>query len=161
MDRRPQPDPPTAERDATDRDRVLIFDTTPRDGEQSPGASMNMEVKLELAAALAELGVDILEAGFPIASDGDFEAVQAIARQIEGPVIAGLARTSQGDIERAWAAICDAARPRIHVFLATSEIHRDYKLRMACSEIVRRTAEEVARARGFCDDVSIRDMSIS
>ncbi len=153
MDSHPPSNQPKPEGDATDRDRVLIFDTTLRDGEQSPGASMSMEVKLELAAALAELGVDILEAGFPIASDGDFEAVQAIARQIEGPVIAGLARTSQGDIERAWEAIRDAARPRIHVFLATSEIHRNYKLKMACSEIVRRTAAEVARARSFCDDV--------
>jgi 2-isopropylmalate synthase len=133
MGNHPQPTQAERQRDATERDRVLIFDTTLRDGEQSPGASMSMEVKLELAAALADLGVDILEAGFPIASDGDFQAVQAIARQIEGPVIAGLARTSQGDIERAWAAVRDAARPRIHVFLATSEIHRNHKLRMACS----------------------------
>ncbi len=153
MDSHPQTDRPQAERDENEGDRVLIFDTTLRDGEQCPGASMGMEAKLELAAALADLGVDILEAGFPIASEGDFEAVQAIARQIEGPVIAGLARTTRGDIERAWEAICDAARPRLHVFLATSEIHRNHKLKMACSEIVRRTAEEVARARDLCDDV--------
>jgi len=152
MDSHPQRDQPQSEHD-NGRDRVLIFDTTLRDGEQSPGASMGMDAKLELAAALADLGVDILEAGFPIASDGDFEAVQAIARQIEGPVIAGLARTAKGDIERAWEAICDSERPRLHVFLATSEIHRNYKLRMARSEIVRRTAEEVDRARGFCEDI--------
>jgi len=151
MDSHPQRDQPQPVRD--DRDRVLIFDTTLRDGEQSPGASMGMEAKLELAAALADLGVDILEAGFPIASEGDFEAVQAIARQIEGPMIAGLARTAKGDIERAWEAIRDAESPRLHVFLATSEIHRTHKLRMARSEIVRRTGEEVARARGFCEDV--------
>ena len=145
-----QPDPPRADSGV---DRVLIFDTTLRDGEQSPGASMGMEAKLELAQALADLGADIIEAGFPIASQGDFEAVRAVARNVEGPVIAGLARTFQADIERAWEAIRDAGRPRIHVFLATSEIHRDFKLRMACSEIVRRTAAEVERARELCDDV--------
>ncbi len=154
MESQQQPDQPQAERDDADNaDRVLIFDTTLRDGEQSPGASMGKDAKLELAAVIAALGVDILEAGFPIASQGDFDAVQAIARQIDGPVIAGLARTAQGDIERAWEAIRDAERPRLHVFLATSEIHRTHKLKMARSEIVRRTRDEVARARSFCDDV--------
>ena len=136
-----------------DADRVLIFDTTLRDGEQSPGASMGIDEKLELARALADLGVDIIEAGFPIASPGDFDAVAAIAREVDGPVIAGLARTAREDIERAWDAVRHAARPRIHVFLATSEIHREHKLRMAKEEIIRRTRDEVSRARERCDDV--------
>src|SRR5882672_3476400 len=100
--------------------RLIIFDTTLRDGEQSPGASMNLAEKLEIAHALKELGVDIIEAGFPIASPGDFDAVQAIARQVEGPTIAGLARCNPADIDRAWEAIKDCPKPRIHVFLATS-----------------------------------------
>src|SRR5437899_5212946 len=102
------------------QDRLIIFDTTLRDGEQSPGASMNLAEKLEVAKALADLGVDIIEAGFPIASPGDFEAVQAVARQVQGPVIAGLARCNSADIDRAGAALKDAARSRMHVFLATS-----------------------------------------
>src|SRR6202790_5282783 len=101
-------------------DRVLIFDTTLRDGEQSPGASMNLGEKLEVARALNDLGVDVIEAGFPIASPGDFEAVQAIARQVEGPTICGLARCSTADIDRAGEALKDSPKPRIHVFLATS-----------------------------------------
>src|SRR3982074_1095936 len=100
--------------------RLIIFDTTLRDGEQSPGASMNLAEKLEVGHALAELGVDVIEAGFPIASPGDFEAVQAVAQQVQGPVICGLARCSAADIDRAWEALRDAQRPRIHVFLATS-----------------------------------------
>src|SRR5689334_14738142 len=101
-------------------DRVLIFDTTLRDGEQSPGISLNQSEKLEIAQQLARLGVDIIEAGFPIASPGDFAAVQAIARSVDGPVIAGLARAEAGDIDRAWEAVRDSARPRIHTFLSTS-----------------------------------------
>src|ERR1700738_5703871 len=101
-------------------DRLIIFDTTLRDGEQSPGASMNLAEKLEIAQALKDLGVDVIEAGFPIASPGDFEAVQAIARQVEGPVICGLARTQFADIDAAWRAVADAARPRIHTFISTS-----------------------------------------
>ncbi|HEU4529884.1 MAG TPA: 2-isopropylmalate synthase [Steroidobacteraceae bacterium] len=134
-------------------DRVLIFDTTLRDGEQSPGCSMTLPEKLRVARALAELGVDIVEAGFPAASRGDFEAVQAIAREIEGPVIAGLARCNREDIERAHKAIADAARPRLHVFLATSAIHRQHKLNMAKEEIVRTAVEGVKIARGLCEDV--------
>src|SRR5262249_41139472 len=106
------------------QDRLIIFDTTLRDGEQSPGASMILADKLEAAHALKGLGVDVIEAGFPIASPGDFEAVQAIARQVEGPIICGLARCNREDIDRAWEALHDAPRPRIHVFLATSAIHR-------------------------------------
>src|ERR671923_1668256 len=136
-----------------EHDRLIIFDTTLRDGEQSPGASMNLAEKLEVARALADLGVDVIEAGFPIASPGDFEAVQAIARQVRGPVICGLARCNPEDIDRAWEALRDAERPRIHVFLAPSAIHRQFKLRMAKDEIVRRAVEGVERAKGYLDDV--------
>jgi 2-isopropylmalate synthase len=114
---------------------------------------MNLPEKLEIALALQELGVDIIEAGFPIASPGDFEAVQAIARQVHGPVICGLARCNQDDIDRAWQALGDAPRPRIHVFLATSAIHRDFKLHMAKDEIIRRAVEGVERAKGYCEDI--------
>jgi 2-isopropylmalate synthase len=135
------------------KDRVIIFDTTLRDGEQSPGFSMNLEEKLQMARALRDLRVDVIEAGFPIASPGDFEAVRAVARQVEGPTIAGLARCNPGDIDRAWEALRDAPRKRIHVFLATSAIHREFKLQMAKEEIVRRAVEGVERARGYCEDV--------
>src|SRR5215510_6716713 len=102
-------------------DRLIIFDTTLRDGEQSPGASMNLAEKLEIAHALRDLGVDVIEAGFPIASQGDFEAVQRIAREVHGPTIAGLARCNEIDIDRAWEAVKDAAKPRIHTFISTSD----------------------------------------
>jgi 2-isopropylmalate synthase len=134
-------------------DRLIIFDTTLRDGEQSPGASMNLREKLEIALALKELGVDVIEAGFPIASPGDFEAVQAIAREVEGPIICGLARCHSEDIDRAGQALKGASRPRIHVFLATSAIHREFKLHMDREEIVRRSVEGVKRARSYCDDI--------
>src|SRR5271165_1366819 len=133
--------------------RLIIFDTTLRDGEQSPGASMNLAEKLEIAHALKELGVDIIEAGFPIASPGDFEAVQAVAQQVQGPTICGLARCNEADIDRAWEALREAPKPRIHVFLATSAIHRELKLRMAKEEIVRRAIAGVERARGYLEDV--------
>src|SRR5712691_423559 len=133
--------------------RLIIFDTTLRDGEQSPGASMNLTEKLEVAHALKDLGVDIIEAGFPIASPGDFEAVQAIARQVKGPIICGLARCNADDIDRAWGALQDGPRPRIHVFLATSAIHREFKLHMAKEEILRRAVEGVKRAKSYCEDV--------
>lgn len=135
------------------QDRLILFDTTLRDGEQSPGASMNLAEKLQVAHALKELGVDIIEAGFPIASPGDFESVQAIAREVEGPVICGLARCNSDDIDRAWAALRDAPRARIHVFLATSSIHREFKLKMAKEEIVRRSIEGVKRAKAYCEDI--------
>ncbi len=134
-------------------DRVLIFDTTLRDGEQSPGCSMTQPEKLRVARALAELGVDIIEAGFPVASRGDWESVNAIARDIHGPTIAGLARCNKDDIETAWRAVQDAKRPRLHVFLATSAIHRQYKLNMAKEEIIKTAVEGVRRARALCDDV--------
>src|SRR6516164_5813486 len=134
-------------------DRLILFDTTLRDGEQSPGASMNLAEKLEVAHALCDLGVDVIEAGFPIASPGDFEAVQAIARQVEGPVICGLARCNADDVDRAGDAVKDSPRPRIHVFLATSAIHREFKLKMAKEEILRRAIESVTRARSYCEDI--------
>jgi 2-isopropylmalate synthase len=137
----------------SEHDRLITFDTTLRDGEQSPGASMNLTEKLEVAHALKDLGVDIIEAGFPIASPGDFEAVQAIARHVEGPIICGLARCNADDIDRAWEALREGARPRIHVFLATSAIHREFKLHMAKEEIIRRAIEGVRRAKGYCEDV--------
>jgi 2-isopropylmalate synthase len=138
---------------ATAADRLIIFDTTLRDGEQSPGASMNLAEKLEMAHALKDLGVDVIEAGFPIASPGDFEAVQTIGRQVHGPTIAGLARCNPADIDRAWDALKDSPNPRLHVFLATSSIHREYKLRMTTEEIVSRAVEGVERAKGYCDNV--------
>src|SRR5881397_2901745 len=116
-------------------DRVLIFDTTLRDGEQSPGISLNTAEKLEIAHQLARLGVDIIEAGFPIASPGDFEAVQAIAREVEGPVIAGLARANPTDVDRAWEAVKDAARPRIHTFVSTSDIHIEHLLQSTREDV--------------------------
>ena len=130
-----------------DPNRVLIFDTTLRDGEQSPGCSMTQPEKLRVAKALAELGVDVIEAGFPIASRGDWESVNTIAKEVQGPIIAGLARCNREDIEQAWKALRDAERPRIHVFLATSAIHRQYKLNMAKDEIIRTAVEGVTIAR--------------
>ncbi|GIW98197.1 MAG: 2-isopropylmalate synthase [Pirellulaceae bacterium] len=133
--------------------RIIIFDTTLRDGEQSPGASMNLNEKLEVAQALAELGVDVIEAGFPIASPGDFAAVREIANTVRGPTICGLARCNTADIERAWEALKGATRPRIHVFLATSAIHREFKLRMTQEEIVARAVQGVQLAAKYCDDI--------
>src|SRR3954471_9517404 len=134
-------------------DQVRIFDTTLRDGEQSPGISLNKKEKLEIANQLSRLGVDVIEAGFPIASPGDFESVQAIAREIHGPTIAGLARCNPADIDRAAEALKEAPKKRIHVFLATSAIHREFKLKMTAEEIIRRAVEAVTRARGYCEDV--------
>ncbi len=134
-------------------DRVMIFDTTLRDGEQSPGCSMTQPEKLRVAKALAELGVDIIEAGFPAASQGDWQAVNAVAREVQGPIICGLARCSRDDIELAAKAVRDAEKHRIHVFLATSAIHREHKLNMAKEEILRRAVEGVKIAREFCDDI--------
>jgi 2-isopropylmalate synthase len=134
-------------------DRVLIFDTTLRDGEQSPGCSMTQPEKLRVARALAELGVDVIEAGFPAASRGDFEAVAAVAREVEGPVVCALARCHDEDIELAARALAAAQRRRLHVFLATSAIHRQYKLNMAQEEILRLAAAGVGRARELCTDV--------
>jgi 2-isopropylmalate synthase len=143
---------------ATDPNRVLIFDTTLRDGEQSPGISLNTAEKLEIAEALARLGVDVIEAGFPIASPGDFEAVQSIARQVEGPVICGLARANPADIDRAWEAIRDSARPRIHTFVSTSDIHIEHQLRSTREDVKGLARASVAQARALCDDVEFSPM---
>ncbi|MBV8147218.1 MAG: 2-isopropylmalate synthase, partial [Gammaproteobacteria bacterium] len=134
-------------------DRVLIFDTTLRDGEQSPGCSMTQPEKLRVARALAELGVDVIEAGFPAASRGDFDSVTAVAREAQGPIVCALARCHDEDIELAARALAPAQRRRLHVFLATSAIHRQYKLNMAQEEILRLAAAGVARARELCEDV--------
>ena len=133
--------------------RIRIFDTTLRDGEQSPGASMNMGEKMEVARALAGLGVDIIEAGFPIASQGDFEAVRAIATEVAGPSICGLARCQERDIDRAWEALQYAQKPRIHVFLATSAIHREHKLKMTRAQVIERAVASVTHARALCADI--------
>ena len=137
----------------TDAGRVYVFDTTLRDGEQSPGASMNREEKLQVARALVRLKVDIIEAGFPIASPGDFDAVKAIAEELDGPVIAALARSLEKDIKAAGNAVKNAKRPRIHVFLATSAIHREFKLKKAKDEIVRQAVQSVQMAKAFCSDI--------
>ena len=134
-------------------ERIVIFDTTLRDGEQSPGCSMNLAEKVRMARQLERLGVDIIEAGFPIASEGDFDAVRAVAAEIRSPRIAALARARTEDIERAWEALCGAARPLLHVFLATSEIHLTYKLKMSHEQCLRQSVEAVRHAKSYCDDI--------
>jgi len=135
------------------KNRVYIFDTTLRDGEQSPGVSLNKKEKLEIAMQLAKLGVDIIEAGFPIASPGDFEAVKAIAQKVKGSTICGLARIGFQDIDRAWEAIKYAEKPCIHTFVATSEIHMTHKLRKTPEEVLEMVAAGVKRAKSYTDDV--------
>jgi len=134
-------------------DRVIIFDTTLRDGEQAPGCSMTLREKLRVAVALRDLKVDVIEAGFAAASPGDFDAIAAIASEIEGPIICSLARCHPNDIEKAAQAVAPAKRKRVHVFVATSEIHRKYKLEMAKDEIIKRAADAVRMACEVCDDV--------
>src|SRR5262245_13701261 len=139
--------------DAAPRDRVIIFDTTMRDGEQSPGASMSLQEKLELAKILEDMRVDVIEAGFPIASNGDFEAVRAIAQIVTESTVCGLARASVGDIERCAEAIRPAARGRIHTFISTSPQHRDSILRMSAEQVIDAIHGSVSHARNLCDDV--------
>jgi 2-isopropylmalate synthase len=134
-------------------DKVRIFDTTLRDGEQAPGCSMTLREKLRIAKALADLGVDIIEAGFPAASQGDFEAVKAIADENRGPIICGLARCNPEDIEKVHAAVKGSDKYRIHVFVATSAIHREYKLKMAKEEIIRSAVNAIKMARELCEDI--------
>ncbi|MCC6483576.1 MAG: 2-isopropylmalate synthase [Armatimonadetes bacterium] len=137
-----------------DKNRVIVFDTTLRDGEQSPGASMNIEEKLQVARQLARLNIDVIEAGFPIASDGDFEAVKRVASEIKGgPSIAGLARAVNADVDRAGEALKGAEKPRIHTFIATSDVHLEHKLRMTREEVLERAVAAVKRAKQYCDDV--------
>ncbi len=138
---------------ATSADHVIVFDTTLRDGEQSPGATLTTEEKLTVADALVALNVDVIEAGFPAASPGDFEAVRGIASRARGVTIAGLARANRNDIERAAQAVRPSDQPRIHTFIATSDIHLQYKLRMTREQVLERVAESVALARSFTSDV--------
>jgi 2-isopropylmalate synthase len=141
-----------------DPDRVLIFDTTLRDGEQSPGISLNTAEKLEIAQQLARLGADVIEAGFPITSPGDFEAVQTIARNVEGPVVAGLARTHADDIDSAYRAVKDAPRPRIHTFISTSDIHIEHQLQTTREDVKGQARAAVAHAREYVEDVEFSPM---
>src|SRR5918994_405439 len=138
-------------------DRVIIFDTTLRDGEQAPGFSMNTMEKLEMARQLARLNVDVIEAGVPISSEGGFDAPREGARQVgtlEGaPIIGGLSRVGLGDIDRCWEAVRYARRPRIHTFVATSDIHLKYKLRKSRAEVLKASEEAVKHARAYCEDV--------
>jgi 2-isopropylmalate synthase len=138
---------------ASDSNRVVIFDTTLRDGEQSPGASMNLEEKLRIAAVLEEMGVDVIEAGFPIASNGDFEAVREVSRAVRNSSVAGLARAAKRDIDRAWEALNGAARPRIHTFISTSPLHMKFKLQMEPEAVHQAVMDSVSHARKLCDDV--------
>ena len=136
-----------------DSERVVIFDTTLRDGEQSPGASMNLDEKMRIASVLEEMGVNVIEAGFPIASDGDFEAVHQIAHTVTESVVCGLARATRGDIERCAEAIKPAKRGRIHTFISTSALHMKYKLQLEPEAVHEAVIDSVSRARGFTDDV--------
>ncbi len=138
---------------STKSEKIVIFDTTLRDGEQSPGATMTVEEKLYVAKQLARLGVDVIEAGFPAASPGDLASVRRIAVEVEGPVICGLARTVAGDIDKAWEAVRHATRPRIHTFIGTSDIHLEHKLRMTREQALDTARTMVAHARSLCEDV--------
>ncbi|MBC2580491.1 2-isopropylmalate synthase [Clostridium sp. DJ247] len=133
--------------------KIYIFDTTLRDGEQTPGVSLNINDKLQIAKQLQKMNVDVIEAGFPIASNGDFQAVKAIAESIKGPVIVGLARAAKGDIDRAWEALQYAEKPRIHTFIATSDLHMEHKLKMTPEEVLKRAVEMVKYAKSLCPSV--------
>jgi 2-isopropylmalate synthase len=143
---------------ASDANRVHIFDTTLRDGEQSPGISLNTAEKVEIAHQLGRLGVDVIEAGFPITSPGDFEAVEEISRKVEGPVICGLARTHKADIDAAWGAVRDSQRPRIHTFISTSDIHIEHQLQTDREDVKGQARAAVALARSYCEDVEFSPM---
>src|ERR1700724_2876468 len=145
-------------RGRSESDRILIFDTTLRDGEQSPGISLNKTEKLEVAHQLARLGVDVIEAGFPIPSPGDFESVQAISREVEGPVICGLARTAHQDIDAAWNAVKDSERPCIHTFISTSDIHIEHQLQTTREDVKGQARAAVAQAKQYLEDVEVSPM---
>ncbi|AGG06410.1 2-isopropylmalate synthase [Dehalococcoides mccartyi] len=142
-------------------DRIKIFDTTLRDGEQAAGASLNAQEKLEIARQLEKLGVDIIEAGFPITSPGDFEAVKLIAQEVRTPVICGLARAIPADIDRAWEALKEAAHPRIHVFISSSEIHMVHQIKKSRDEVLELARTMVAKAKGYTDDIEFSPMDAS
>jgi len=139
-------------------ERILIFDTTLRDGEQSPGATMNIDEKLEIARQLERLGVDVIEAGFPISSPGDFEAVRLISQEIRRPIICALTHAQDEALDRAWEAVKGAARPRIHVFLSSSDIHLAFQLRKGRDEVLAQARAAVARAKSYCDDIEFSPM---
>ncbi len=143
----------TASTGARAADRVVIFDTTLRDGEQSPGASMNLDEKIKIALLLEEMGVDVIEAGFPIASDGDFQAVREIAARVKKASVCGLSRAGRMDLDRAWEAVQGAARPRIHTFISTSALHMKYKLQMTADQVHQAVIDSVSYARNLCDDI--------
>src|SRR5881227_885906 len=136
----------------SEQDRVVIFDTTLRDGEQSPGATMTHEEKLEVAELLDTMGVDVIEAGFPIASDGDFHAVREIAQRTRNAVVCGLSRAAPKDIDRCAEAIKPARKRRIHTFISTSPVHMKWKLQMELEKVYEMVIASVTRARGFTDD---------
>src|SRR5579862_7932584 len=138
---------------SSDKNRVIIFDTTLRDGEQSPGASMNLDEKIKIALLLEEMGVDVIEAGFPIASNGDFESVREIAKLVKTASVCGLARAGRADIDRCWEAVQGAARPRIHTFISTSPLHMKYKLQMEPEAVHQAVIDSVSHARKLCGDV--------
>src|SRR5512143_401629 len=142
----------------SEENRVHIFDTTLRDGEQSPGISLNTQEKVEIAQQLARLGVDVIEAGFPITSPGDFEAVEAIARNVQGPVICGLARTHKADIDAAWNAIKDSERPRIHTFISTSDIHIEHQLHTTREDVKGQAKAAVSLAKAYTENVEFSPM---
>ncbi|MGD9116317.1 MAG: 2-isopropylmalate synthase [Dehalococcoidia bacterium] len=143
------------------KDKVIIFDTTLRDGEQAAGGTLNAQEKLEIAQQLERLNVDVIEAGFPVSSTGDFDAVKLIAREVRKPVICGLARAHPKDIDRAWEAIKEAAHPRIHVFLSSSDIHLGYQLKKSREEILHTATEMVKRAKKYTDDIEFSPMDAS
>ncbi|MEO1329262.1 MAG: 2-isopropylmalate synthase [Pseudomonadota bacterium] len=147
------PSPTRSEPTGAADDRVLIFDTTMRDGEQSPGASMTLDEKIQIGSLLDEMGVDIIEAGFPIASEGDFQAVSEVARIVQNAQVCGLARASLKDIDRCWEAVRHAKRPRIHTFIGTSPLHREHQLKMTAEEVLEKIDESVRHARSVCDNV--------
>src|SRR5579862_794926 len=138
---------------SSDKNRVIIFDTTLRDGEQSPGASMNLDEKIKIALLLEEMGVDVIEAGFPIASNGDFESVREIAKLVKNSSVCGLSRAARGDIDRAWEALQNAKRPRIHTFISTSPLHMKFKLQMEPEAVHQAVIDSVSHARNLCEDV--------
>jgi 2-isopropylmalate synthase len=138
---------------ASGKNRVIVFDTTLRDGEQSPGASMNLDEKIKIALLLEEMGIDVIEAGFPIASNGDFEAVREVAKLVKHSSVAGLSRATRGDIDRAWEALQHAKRPRIHTVIATSPLHMKFKLQMEPEAVHQAVIDSVSYARNLCEDV--------
>ena len=142
-------------------DRVIIFDTTLRDGEQAAGGSLNIQEKLGIARQLEKLGVDVIEAGFPISSPGDFEAVRLIAKEIRTPVICALTQAQSEAVDRAWEAVKEAEHPRIHVFLSASDIHLLYQLKKSREEILQTSRDMVARAKKYTDDVEFSPMDAS